>query len=308
MAERPEPARREAPPNDSIPSHSRRGVLETWPFWAPSQEAAVEEALDLAGVGADDRLIDLGCGDGQVLLAAATRGAAVAGVEADPELVEEARQHLDGAGVDADVRVGDLFDPDLELDADVFFAYLAPATLQRLLPTLRTHRRAKLVTIDFDVPGLVPTKRSGAARLYTLPGRRRRVPRPGWPCAGTLVAADPDSQSLSCLDLVHPGGPVGVKLSRNFAGRATVVSGADHLDGAAHLAVDLRWEMLEEGTLVAGAVRVSGVEEHALVVVATEEDDGMWELTEGAVDGIRRAMRRRRRPTTLAELLDATTS
>ncbi|MDZ7675130.1 MAG: methyltransferase domain-containing protein [Acidimicrobiales bacterium] len=282
-------------------------MLRTWPFWAPSQGEAVEEALDLAGVGTSDRLVDLGCGDGQVLLAASKHGASVAGIEADPELVEEARQHLDDAGVDADLWVGDLFDPDLELDADVFFAYLAPATLQRLLPALQPHPRTKLVTVDFDVPGLVPTKRSGAARLYTLPGRRRRVPSPGWPCAGTLVAADPECQSLSCLDLVHPGGPVGVKLSRNFASLATAVSGADHLDGPAHLAVDLRWEMLEEGAVAAGAVRVTGVEEHALIVVATEEDDGMWELTEGAVQGIRRALRRKHKPATLAELLDAAT-
>lgn len=280
----------------------------TWPFWAPSEAGAVADALELAGVGPGRHVVDLGCGDGQVLLAAATMGATVGGIEAEPDLVDEARDHLRAAGVDADVRVGDLFDPDLVLDADVFFAYLAPATLQRLLPTLRTHRGSRLVTIDFDVPGLVPNRRSGRANLYVLPGRTRRIPAVGWPAAGTLVAAAPDCQSLTCLEVVHPGGPTDVRLTRPLQPVATLLPGAVDLDGPAHLAVDLRWEPMEAGTVVAGAVRSTGVDDHALFVVATEEDDGMWELTQGAVDGIRRALRRRQPPASLSELLDATTS
>lgn len=280
--------------------------LDTWPFWAPSQEASVEAALDLAGVGTGTRVCDLGCGDGQVLLAAAKRGAVVSGIEADPDLVEEARGHLKDAGIDADIRLGDLFDPDLVLDADVFFAYLAPATLQRLLPTLQRHRSAHLVTVDFDVPDLVPTRRGDAARLYRMPGRRRRVGEPGWPTAGTLVATDPDCQSLSCLDLVHAGGAAGARLSDDFAGVASIVSGADHLDAPAHLAVDLRWEPMDDGTVVAGAVHVDGMPDHTLVVVVTEEDHGMWELSPAAVDGIHDALAAPTPPTTLAALLDAT--
>ena len=280
--------------------------LDTWPFWAPSHEASVEAALDLAGVDAGTRVCDLGCGDGQVSLAAAKRGAVVSGIEADPDLVEEARGHLKDAGVDADIRLGDLFDPDLVLDADVFFSYLAPATLQRLLPTLQRHRSSRLVTVDFDVPGLIPTRRGDAPRLYRLPGRKRPVGTPGWPTAGTLVATDPDCQSLSCLDLVHAGGDATAHLSDDFDGVATVVSGADHLDAPAHHAVDLRWEPMDEGTVVAGSVHVGAMPEHTLVVVVTEEDHGMWELSPAAVAGIHEALAQPSPPTTLAELLDAT--
>lgn len=288
---------------------SRTGAkLDTWPFWAPSHEDAVEAALDLAAVTDGVRVCDLGCGDGQVLLAAARRGAVVSGIEADADLVEEARQHLEDAGVDADVRLGDLFDPDLVLDADVFFAYLAPATLQRLLPALREHPGKTLVTVDFEVPGLVPTRRCDPARRYRLPGRARRVPEPGWPTVGTLVAAGPDCQSLSCLDLVHPGGPCGTRLTREFDGVASILGGADRLDTAGHLAVDLRWEPLDIGTVVAGAVQVEGVVDHDLVVVVTEEDDGMWELSAAAVDGVRSALASPTPPTSLAELLEATVS
>ena len=283
-----------------------QGALETWPFWAPSHEAGVEAALDLAGVGDGTRICDLGCGDGQVLLAAARRGAIVSGVEADPDLVDEARANLAGHGIEADIRLGDLFDPALELDADVFFAYLAPATLQRLLPTLQAYPGAALVTVDFDVPGLVPTRRADPARLYRMPGRQRKVPAPGWPTAGTLIAADPDCWSLSCLDLVHPGGPCTASLSDDFTDAATLVGGADHLDSPAHLAVDLRWEPMPLGAVVSGTVSVDGMDEHGLVVVITEEDHGMWELSDAALASVRAELSGPTPPTTLAALLEAT--
>lgn len=275
----------------------------TWPFWAPSARQAVDAALHLANVGPGVRVLDLGCGDGQVLLAAAELGADVAGIEADEELVAEARAHLRAAGVDADVRAGDLFDPDVAFDADVLFAYLAPATLQRLLPRLRTLAGTTLVTVDFDVPGLVPTRRAGPAQRYRLPGRRRRVGRPGWPSAGTLVATVPDVQSLTCLELVHPGGATGTRLVGGVRTAATALAGADRLDGPGHLAVDIRWEGLPAGTVVGGAVRARDVDDHGLYVVFTEDEEAVWELDAGATDELRRALRRRRPPSTLAEVL-----
>lgn len=284
-------------------------TASTWPFWAPSQAEAIEAALDLAGVGDGTRVIDLGCGDGQVLLAAASRGAIVAGIEADADLVDEARDNLRSAGVDADIRVGDLFDPDLALDADVFFTYLAPATLQRLLPRLATHRGAALVTVDFAVPGLVPSRRTDPARLYRLPGRRRPVGPAGWESAGTLVSTVPDCQSLSCLELVHPGGAVHARLRGEVADVATAFAGATDLPGPAHLAVDLRWEPMAPGTAADGVLAVAGSPDHALFVVVTEtEEEAMWDLTGDGVRSLRAALRRRPRPTTLEALLEATRS
>lgn len=282
-----------------------REHARTWPFWAPSQAEAVEAALDVAGVGPGVRLLDLGCGDGQVLLAAARRGAAVGGVEADADLVAEALSNLAAAGVDADVRSGDLFDPDLDLDADVWFSYLAPATLQRLLPRLESLGRGRLVTVDFDVPGLVPTRREGAARLYRLPGRRRKVRAPGWPTPGTFVSTVPDVQSLSCLAADHPGGPTRVRASRPLAAVATALGGAEHLDGPGELAVDLRWEGRPAGTFAGGAVRVAGLPDHWVFVLHGDEEEGVWELSDAGAANLRRALRRSAAPATVAEVLAA---
>ena len=283
------------------------GELGTWPFWAPSREAAVTEALDLAGVAAGDRFVDLGCGDGQVLVAAAARGASVVGVEGDADLADEAAGHLVDAGIDGEVFVGDLLDPHGLPDADVYFTYLAPATLQRLTPLLAPRRGARLVTVDFPVPGLVATKRSGSAHLYRLPGRRRPVTAPGWPTAGTLVSTVADCQSLTCLELVHPAGPTRVRLAPSLAEVAAAVPGADRLPATGHLAVDLRWEPMPQGAVVAGTVRTAGAGSHAVFVVATdEEDEGMWDLDERQVRALRGALRRRQPPSTVADLVDAT--
>src|SRR5687768_7579975 len=61
--------------------------------------AVVERMLDLAKVGPGDRLVDLGCGDGRIVVAAARRGAIAHGVDMDPERIAEAEAAARLAGV-----------------------------------------------------------------------------------------------------------------------------------------------------------------------------------------------------------------
>ena len=61
------------------------------PFVTTPQNV-VDAMLDLAGVGPDDRLIDLGSGDGRIVITAARRfGASGLGVEIVPDLVRKSR-------------------------------------------------------------------------------------------------------------------------------------------------------------------------------------------------------------------------
>ena len=61
-----------------------------WPMvigaqWVPTPKKVVKKMLDLAGVGPGDKLIDLGSGDGRIILMAALEFEAIAvGIEADP--------------------------------------------------------------------------------------------------------------------------------------------------------------------------------------------------------------------------------
>ena len=68
------------------------------PF-VPSAPKVVAAMLAMAKVGKDDTLIDLGCGDGRIVIAAAKRGARAIGIDYDPERIAEARQAAELAGV-----------------------------------------------------------------------------------------------------------------------------------------------------------------------------------------------------------------
>lgn len=109
--------------------------------------------LELAQVGAKDFVIDLGSGDGRVVIEAArTRGARGLGVELDPDLVDasndEARR-LD-VGARAVFERRDLFETDLS-PATVVTLYLLPRLHRRRHPPLhagsnpRANRRASAV-------------------------------------------------------------------------------------------------------------------------------------------------------------------
>ena len=55
--------------------------------WVPTSPALVEKMLDLAKVTPGDLVMDLGSGDGRMVIAAARRGARAIGVEYNPEMV-----------------------------------------------------------------------------------------------------------------------------------------------------------------------------------------------------------------------------
>ena len=75
--------------------------------WAASEEQQLptyEAAIRRVGIGAGMRVLEVGCGSGVFLRAAADRGAAVVGLDASPALIDLARARVS----EADLRVGDL--------------------------------------------------------------------------------------------------------------------------------------------------------------------------------------------------------
>jgi SAM-dependent methyltransferase len=285
-----------------------RGTQAGWPFWAPSDDDAATRALDLASVVPGDRVADLGCGDGRVLVAASRRGAEVFGVESDAALAEVARKALAAARARGTVVQGDLFEVDL--DVDVVFCYLAPSTLQRLVPRLRPGVR--LVTLDFEVPGLEPDATDGNVNLYCLPGTPGppRADLEPWPSAGTLAVAPPDVESLTCLDLRHPGGPVEVSVSPTLEGLVRIDTGTDHAEPGQVIAIDVVWLPAPEGAAHVGTLRCAGVTSHALIAVREEwgSEGSQWELSDDGAAAIAAHLASEPGPHTLASLLDAADS
>lgn len=103
--------------------------------WVPTPSALVEKMLDLAAVTPADRFVDLGSGDGVLVIAAARRGARARGIEYDRGLVELSKRRAIEAGVSDRVRFvrGDIFKTDFS-DATVVTTFLLPSMNLRLRP------------------------------------------------------------------------------------------------------------------------------------------------------------------------------
>jgi SAM-dependent methyltransferase len=102
-------------------------------------DSLIGPLLDFAGIGDTDTLVDIGCGDGRVpVAAAACRGASAIGVDHAPELIERARRRAESAGVADRVElvVGDARAVDLA-GVTVAFMFLPVGALAQLLPQVR---------------------------------------------------------------------------------------------------------------------------------------------------------------------------
>jgi SAM-dependent methyltransferase len=97
----------------------------------------VERMMRMAEVRAGDFVIDLGSGDGRIVIEAAKRGARGLGVDLDPNLVKLATQNARQAGVAERARfeTRDIFDTDLSA-ASVVTMYLLPDFNKKLAPRL----------------------------------------------------------------------------------------------------------------------------------------------------------------------------
>jgi SAM-dependent methyltransferase len=122
--------------------------------YVPTPPELVEFMLDLAGLSAEDYLIDLGCGDGRIAIAAARRGARALGVDIDPARIAQAQLAAQLAGLEtrARFRRQDLFRTPIG-EANVIALYLLPRINLALRPRLLTelHPGARIVSHAFDM-------------------------------------------------------------------------------------------------------------------------------------------------------------
>lgn len=107
--------------------------------WVATRMPTIRAMCELAELKAGDRVLDLGCGDGSIVITAAKEyGAMGIGVELNPLLARFARWKARRAGVQNRVRIiqGNMYDVELP-DADVVMLYLLPKA------TARVERRLK---------------------------------------------------------------------------------------------------------------------------------------------------------------------
>jgi SAM-dependent methyltransferase len=123
--------------------------------YVPTPPVVVEEMLRLANVGRDDFVLDLGSGDGRVVIAAAAKfGARGIGVDLDADLIAEAAYNASVAGVGERVEFQrqDLFKFDISR-ATVVTMYLLPTVNMKLRPRLLTELKpgTRIVSHDFEL-------------------------------------------------------------------------------------------------------------------------------------------------------------
>ena len=161
--------------------------LNTTPFfkrlsvlWVPFLATPVHVArrmLVLAGAKPGELIVDLGCGDGRILLIAAEEfGCRCIGVEIDEKLAELARKKVKERRLSKLIKIftGDLMNFDIS-QADIVTIYLTPAILGKLSLKLKKELKkgARIVSHDYQIPGWqcifkehIPTRGYHVHRIY----------------------------------------------------------------------------------------------------------------------------------------------
>jgi ubiquinone/menaquinone biosynthesis C-methylase UbiE len=146
-------------------------VSEEVPF-VVTPDHVTRAMLEMADVKPADFVLDLGSGDGRIVIAAARQfGARGLGVDIVPELVQKSRASAERAGVAdrAEFRVQDLFATDLS-QATVITMYLLPEVNLALKPKLRALKPGtRIVSHDWDMGADWPPDRM---RVLEVPDKR----------------------------------------------------------------------------------------------------------------------------------------
>ena len=145
--------------------------------YVPTPQVTVDEMLRLAGVGPEDFVIDLGSGDGRIVVTAAKKfGARGLGVDIDWRLVAQAEENARQAGVADRAKFveQDLFLTDLG-QASVITTYLLPFVMLKLRPRLLELKPGtRIVSHDFDFGDWRPDRKTNIRKnvfLWIVPAR-----------------------------------------------------------------------------------------------------------------------------------------
>jgi tRNA A58 N-methylase Trm61 len=146
----------------------------------------ISKMLQMAKVKKGDRVYDLGCGDGRMLVLAAQKyGAKGIGYDIDPVRVKEARENVARNQVEDLVEIiqADIFTVDLD-KVDVLPIYLLPEMNRKLLPKLEKLKPGvRIVCHNYGLDEIVADETvkiisnednaSHTLTLYTTPLKRK---------------------------------------------------------------------------------------------------------------------------------------
>ena len=142
------------------------GVLFGPPY-VPTLRLNMTSALDLLALEKGETLLDLGSGDGRILLAAAQRGWNAVGIEVSPILVIVSRIKTWKYRKQVRVIWGNYFFTKWP-PADGIFSFMIQYQMERLDKRIEAwHTKPiKFASFAFQIPGKTPIAQQGAIYLY----------------------------------------------------------------------------------------------------------------------------------------------
>jgi hypothetical protein len=146
-----------------------------WPtligaVWVPIPRETARKMLELANVTSDDTVVDLGSGDGRIIVMAAEEfGAKAFGIEADPFRVLWSRSVIRRRGLKNRVKVvwGNFYSQNIAA-ATVVTVFQGQAINKRLQPKLSTELQpgTRVVSYSFSFEGWSPIEVRKKPDLY----------------------------------------------------------------------------------------------------------------------------------------------
>ncbi|HEX2542497.1 MAG TPA: methyltransferase domain-containing protein [Caldimonas sp.] len=198
-----------------------------------SPDAVTLQMLRSADVRPSDFVLDLGSGDGRIVITAARLfGARGLGVEIVPELVQKSRDNARRAGVEAraEFREQDLFKTDLS-PASVITLYLLPEVNLQLRPALLALKPGtRIVSHDWDMGDWRPDRTTELEVPDKQVGREKKSRVHLWivpaPVAGAWCGRGPLRDSRLHVDQRFQNYEMTVRRGAHVQRHAGVVDGA----------------------------------------------------------------------------------
>ena len=159
-----------------VAQEKKEDIEKLAPYY-PTPETIVEKMLQLGGLKAGEKMLDLGSGDGRIVIMAAQRFHADAvGIEYDDDLWKQSTERIKSLGLQKTARIihGDILKQDLT-SADLVTIYLLPSSNDKVRPMLEKQLKkgCRVVAHDFGITGWTAEKEEhveddGEGRSHTL--------------------------------------------------------------------------------------------------------------------------------------------
>ncbi len=142
-------------------------------FWGaiyvPTKKERINKIIRFAEIRPGEKAVDLGSGDGRLVIALAKAGAESYGYEVNPVLVYKSKKNIQDAGLEekAFISLGSFWQADLS-EFDVVVVYGMKHVMSRLGKKLKKELKkdARVISNTFELPGWSQVKKEDNIYLY----------------------------------------------------------------------------------------------------------------------------------------------